>query len=129
MCIYYADEPRLKAMEDYYTKMFGAKPVKGEADTLGMPGGKLVFSKSDTAPATTSGRTLDHVGINMLTAEALTAFSKTLEERGAKFARPYEPASMGMIRMVTDFGTNIEITKAQGGYFDTKLLDAGLLSG
>jgi hypothetical protein len=32
---------------------------------------------------------------------------------------------MGMIRIVTDFGTNIEVTKAQGGYFDTKLLDAG----
>jgi catechol 2,3-dioxygenase-like lactoylglutathione lyase family enzyme len=122
---YYIDESRLKAMEDYYAKMFGAKPVKGETDTFTVPGGKLIFAKAATAPLATTGRTLDHVGFNMLNTEALGAFSKTLEERGAKFARPYEPASMGMIRIVTEFGTNIEVTKAQGGYFDTKLLDAG----
>jgi catechol 2,3-dioxygenase-like lactoylglutathione lyase family enzyme len=122
---YYIDEARLKAMEDYYVKMFGAKPVKGETDTFTLPGGKLIFAKAATAPMPTTGRTLDHVGFNMLNAEALGAFSKAMEERGAKFARPYEPASMGMIRVVTDFGTNIEVTKAQGGYFDTKLLDQG----
>jgi len=122
---YFMDEPRLHAIEDYYTSMFGAKPVKGEPDTFTMPGGKLIFSKSASAPMPTTGHTLDHVGFNMLNAEALGAFSKTLEQRGAKFGRPYEPSSMGMIRLVTDFGTNIEITKAQGGYFDTKLLDSG----
>ena len=122
---YYVEEPRLKPMEDYYARMFGAKPVKGEADTFTVPGGKLILSKSATVPMTTAGRTLDHVGFNMLDAQTLGAFSKTLAERGAKFQRPYESSSMGMIRIVTDFGTNIEITKAQGGYFDTKLLDQG----
>jgi len=122
---YYMDEARLKAMEDYYVKMFGAKALKGETDTFSMPGWRLIFSKSASAPMPTTGRSLDHVGFNMLNAEVLGAFVKTLEERGAKFGRPYEPSSMGMIRLVTDFGTNIEITKAQGGYFDTKLLDKG----
>jgi catechol 2,3-dioxygenase-like lactoylglutathione lyase family enzyme len=122
---YYTDEARLKAMEDYYAKMFGAKPVNGKADTFSMPGGNLVFSKSDTAPLPTTGRTLDHVGFNMLNAEALAAYSKVLEEKGAKMDRPYAPASMGMTHLVTDFGTNIEVTKAQNGYFDPKLVDQG----
>jgi hypothetical protein len=30
---------------------------------------------------------------------------------------------MGMTRLLDGFGTVIEVTKAQGGYFDTKLLD------
>jgi hypothetical protein len=30
---------------------------------------------------------------------------------------------MGMIRILDGFGTVVEITKAQGGYFDSKLLD------
>jgi len=120
---YFIDESRLQAMEDYYVKMFGAKPVKGETGSFNIPGGKLLFSKSASAPAPTTGRTLDHVGFNMLNADVLSAFAKTLEQRGAKFQRPYESSSMGMIRLVTDFGTSIEITKAQGGYFDTKLLD------
>jgi hypothetical protein len=122
---YYTDEARLQPMEDYYAKMFGAKPVKGKADTLSMPGGNLVFSKSDAPPLPTGGRTLDHVGFNMLNGEALAAYSKVLEEKGAKMDRPYAPASMGMTHLVTDFGTNIEVTKAQNAYFDPKLLDQG----
>jgi len=30
-----------------------------------------------------------------------------------------------MTHLVTDFGTNIEVTKAQNAYFDPKLLDKG----
>ena len=122
---YYMDEARLKPMEDFWVKMFGAKPVKGEADTFTMPGGKLIFTKTATPPLPTSGRSLDHIGFNMLSGDALGAYAKTLEEKGAKMSRPYAPASMGMIRMETEFGTNIEITKAQNAYFDPKLLDKG----
>jgi hypothetical protein len=118
------ESSRMKEMEDYYAKMFGAKPVKGEADALSMPGGKLLFAKSATPPATTIGRTLDHIGFNMLNAEALAAFSKAFEAKGGKLQRPHESSSMGMSRVVDGFGTIIEITKAQGGYFDAKLLDA-----
>jgi hypothetical protein len=121
---YMIDEARQKAMEDYWVKMFGAKAVSGAADTFTIPGAKLVFSKG-AAPMPTTGRTLDHVGFNMLDAAALAAYNKKAESLGAKFGRPYEPSSMGMVRLVTDFGTNIEVTKAQGGYFDTKLLDKG----
>ena len=121
---YYVDESRLREMEDYYTKMFGAKPVKGEPDTLSMPGAKLVFTKSSTPTAETTGRSLDHIGFNMLNADVLKAFAATIESKGAKLQRPYESSSMGMIRLLDGFGTIVEITKAQGGYFDPKLLDA-----
>jgi hypothetical protein len=121
---YYVEESRMREIENYYTKMFGARPVKGEPDTLSMPGGKLVFTKSTSPIAETMGRSLDHVGFNMLNADVLKAFSTTLEERGAKLQRPYESSSMGMIRVLDGFGTVVEITKAQGGYFDSKLLDA-----
>ena len=119
---YYVEESRLKQMEDYYVKMFGAKPAKGEADTFDIPGGKLVFSKSARPTAETMGRSLDHVGFNMLNAEALAAFSKTLEAKGANIQR-YQNSSMGMIRLLDGFGTVVEVTKAQGGYFDPKSLD------
>jgi hypothetical protein len=121
---YYVESSRLKEMEGFYMKMFGAKAVPGEPDTLSMPGGKLVFSKSDSAMAETMGRSLDHVGFNMLNAEVLQAFSKVLIEKGAKLQRPYESSSMGMIRVLDGFGTVVEVTKAQGAYFDLKLLDA-----
>ena len=120
---YVVQESRKSEMQDYYAKMFGAKPVKGEPDTLSVPGSKLVFTKSATATAETMGRSLDHIGFNMLNADVLKAFAATLEGKGAKFQRPYQASSMGMIRIVDGFGTLIEITKAQGGYFDLKLLD------
>jgi hypothetical protein len=118
---YYIDEARRKDMEAYYQKMFGATPVKGEPDTFMMPGAKLVFSASDTPRAETSGRSLDHIGFNMLNADVLAAYAKTLEAKGAH--PTYENSSMGMARVIDGFGTAIEITKAQGGYFDAKLLD------
>jgi hypothetical protein len=120
---YYVDEARMRDMENYYIKMFGAKPVKGEPDTLGMPGGKLVFTKAMAPTTETMGRSLGHIGFNMLNAPALKVFAATLETKGAKFQRPYESSSMGMIRLEDGFGTIVEITKAQGGYFDSTLLD------
>ena len=54
---FFVPETALPAIEAYYQKMFGAKPVKGEADTcLSLPGGKLVFSKSITPTVPTLGR-------------------------------------------------------------------------
>jgi catechol 2,3-dioxygenase-like lactoylglutathione lyase family enzyme len=120
---YYVEESRMREMQDYYAKMFGAKPVKGEPDSLSVPGAKLIFTRFATPTAATMGRSLDHVGFNMLNADVLRAFSATLEQQGAKLQRPYESSSMGMIRLLDGFGTIVEITKAQGGYFDSKLLD------
>ena len=120
---FYVQESSLQPIQAYYTKMFGAKSVRGEANTLSLPGGKLVFSKSDTPAVPNLGRALDHIGFNMLNAEALRVFSKGLEQEGATFDRPYENSSMGMTSVFDGFGTRIEITKAQGGYFDLKQLD------
>ncbi|OFW27116.1 MAG: hypothetical protein A3J28_05880 [Acidobacteria bacterium RIFCSPLOWO2_12_FULL_60_22] len=121
---FYVPESRLQETQAWYTKMFGAKPVRGEANTLSMPGGMLVFSKSDAPAALNVGRSLDHIGFNALSAESLRVFTKGLEEKGAKFERPPESSSMGMTSVLDNLGMRIEITKAQGGYFDLKQLDA-----
>jgi hypothetical protein len=114
----------MNGIKEYYAKMFGAKPVKGKTDVLSLPGGDLVFTESATAPATTLGRTLDHIGLNMLNAEALASFSKAFQSKGGTLQRPCQSSSMGMCRVVDGFGTIVEVTKAQGGYFDAKLLDS-----
>ena len=119
----YALEPQIKDMEGYYVKTFGAKPVKGEADTLSIPGGKLVFSKADTAPMPTNGHSLMHFGFNTANTEALDAFTKRLQDQGAKVTGTPQHSSMGMTRMTDGFGLAIEITKAQGAYADLSQLD------
>ena len=124
---FYVPESDLQPIQAYYTKMFGGKPVRGEANTLNMPGGKLVFSIAAAPRAPNLGRALDHIGFNALSAEALRVFTKTLQEKGAKFDRPPESSSMGMSSVLDGFGTRIEITKAQGGYFDLKQLDEAFL--
>src|SRR5260370_14261525 len=45
-------EPGLKEMEDYYKTMYGAV---GNGDTLSLPGGKLIFTKSDKPTVTPTG--------------------------------------------------------------------------
>jgi len=92
---YFPDESRMREMEDFYTKMFGAKPVKGESDTLGMPGGKLMFTKSTTPTAGTAGRSLDHIGFNMMNADVLKAFAATLQKRERSSIGPMKAPPWG----------------------------------
>jgi len=123
---FYALESDLQGIQSYYTKMFGAKPVRGEANTLNLPGGKLVFSKSDAPTATTLGRTLDHIGLNMDGADALAAFTKSAEAKGAKFYRPPRNSAFGQTSVLDGFETMIEINKGQRAYFDLKDVEPGL---
>ena len=122
---FYLPESQLREIEDFYVKRFGATPVKGETDTLSLPGGKLIFSKSDKPTAPTMGRSLDHIGFNMANAEALAAFSKGLEAKGVKFYRPYTNKAFGAAMVFDGFGTLIELTKGQRGYFDINDLEPG----
>ena len=69
--LYYVEESRLKD-GGLLPEMSGAKPMKGEPDTLSMPGTKRVFSKPDTARAETAGRSLNHIAFYMLQAFAAT---------------------------------------------------------
>jgi catechol 2,3-dioxygenase-like lactoylglutathione lyase family enzyme len=115
-----ADMPKI---QEYYATMFGAKPVKGEANTLSMPGGKLVFSVSSAPPVPTIGRSLDHIGFNADTAEALAKFTKDVRDKGAKFYRPPRNSAFGQTALADGFGTFIEVNKGQRGYYDLKLIE------
>jgi catechol 2,3-dioxygenase-like lactoylglutathione lyase family enzyme len=113
----------LPKIQEYYAKMFGAKPVKGEANTLSMPGGKLVFSVTATPPLPTIGRSLDHIGFNADTADALAKFTQDVRDKGAKFYRPPRNSAFGQTALLDGFGTFIEVNKGQRGYYDLKLIE------
>ena len=73
---FFVPENGLKEIAAWYAKMFGAVPVKGEQDTYSLPGGKLVFSKVDTAAPSPTGRSLDHIGFDIAGShDGLAAFS------------------------------------------------------
>lgn len=124
---FYVQQSDLPKIQEYYAKMFGAKPVKGETNTLSMPGGKLVFSVSANPPLPTIGRTLDHIGFNTDSAEALAKFTKDVAAKGAKFYRPPRNSAFGQSSLLDGFGTFIEVNKGQRAYFDLKQLDPNTL--
>ena len=120
---FYVLQADLPKIQEYYAKMFGAKPVKGEANTLSMPGGKLVFTVTATAPLTTVGRTLDHIGFNADTGDALKKFTADVTAKGAKFNAPPRNSAFGQTSLQDGFGTVIEVNKGQRGYFDLKQIE------
>ena len=113
----------LPKIQDFYAKMFGATPLRGEANTLRMPGGNLIFSTTDVAPQPTIGRTLDHIGFNADSAPALAAFTKDVTAKGAKFYRPPRNSAFGQTALADEFGTFIEVNKGQRAYFDLKQIE------
>jgi len=100
------------AVRDWYIRLFGAKPERhGAYDTAELPGVSLRWAVATTAPAGTRGRTLDHIGFEVV---GLERFCEKLASMGVKFDRPYskstssDPASA----FLTDpSGTYIELTE------------------
>jgi len=120
---YYVVQSDLPKIQEYYSKMFGARPVAGETNTLYMPGGKLVFHVTATPPAPTFGRTLEHIGFNADTADALKKFTANVTVKGAKFYRPPRNSAFGQTALLDGFGTFIEVNKGQRGYYDLGLIE------
>jgi hypothetical protein len=122
---FYVQEPGLQAEEDYYTKAFDAKPVKGASDTFTLPGAKLLFSKSATPTVSPTGRSLDHIGFEIAGSHAgLEAFSKTVEAKGVKWVSTYRKSAMGNARPLDPAGVMTELTHGVGGYADYKQIEA-----
>src|SRR6185295_19039256 len=101
-------------MRDWYVKTFGAEPASqtqleslnsapaaAQIPIASLPGLLMQFRKSDTAPAGTRGRGLDHIGFEV---KNLEEFCKKLEAAGQKFDRPYGklPNSQTAIAFLTD---------------------------
>jgi catechol 2,3-dioxygenase-like lactoylglutathione lyase family enzyme len=99
-------------MQSWYVKMFGAKAGKrGQFDAADVPGANLTFTKSDTATVGTKGRTLDHIGFEIV---GLEAFCKKAEANGLKFDMPYtKRPDLGIaLAFITDpWGTYIELNE------------------
>ena len=122
---FYVQEAGLQVEEDYYTKVFGAKPVKGGSDTFSLPGGKLLFSESATPTVSPTGRALDHIGFEIAGSHAgLEAFSKTVQAKGVKFVSTYRKSAMGNARPLDPAGVMTELTHGVGGYADYRQIEA-----
>jgi len=122
-------ESGLSQIEGYYVKLFGFKPVRGEPYTYGLPGGKLVFSKSAGPVAPTAGRPLDHIGFDISGShDNLEAFSKSLEANAVEFRSRYRKSPMGNARPLDPFGVMTELTHGVAGYADFKHIDPAVLA-
>ena len=115
-------------MKDYYSKMYGAKSIRGASDSLSLPGGNLVFSRSATPTKAPTGTSLDHIGFDISGShDGLASFSKAIEAKGTKFSSPYRRSEFGNARPKDPFGVVIELTHGQGGYFNYKQIEAEVL--
>ncbi len=103
------DLPDNEAARAWYAKTFGAVLQPGDGATL--PGVRLVFSKSASAPSGTKGHVLDHIGLEIAD---LREFTRKLAASGQKVDLMYYklPDSGVAIGFVTDpWGTYIEMTE------------------
>jgi catechol 2,3-dioxygenase-like lactoylglutathione lyase family enzyme len=107
-----------EGLRDWYVKTFGAESGKrGIFPAAKFPGGEVDFTKAATAAAPTKGRTLDHIGFEVI---GLEEFCKKLEAQGVTFDMKYRviPQLNGLkIAFVVDpVGTRIELTEGLASY-------------
>ncbi|MEZ5354882.1 MAG: VOC family protein [Bryobacteraceae bacterium] len=99
-------------MRAWYARMFGAVPgMRGRFKAADLPGVNLSWNPADTPQAPTKGRSMDHIGFEVVNLEA---FCKKLEAEGVKFDRPFTKVpSIGLsIAFLTDpWGATIELTE------------------
>jgi len=99
-------------MQAWYAKTFGAAPGKrNNFETANLPGVELAFGKADGALVGTKGRSLDHIGFDVVN---LDEFSKRLAAEGLKFDAPIRqvPNVKTRVAFFSDpWGTYIEVTE------------------
>jgi catechol 2,3-dioxygenase-like lactoylglutathione lyase family enzyme len=104
--------PDNKAMQEWYVKVFGAKPGNpgGTFQSAALPGVSLNFNQAASGVAGTQGRVVDHVGFEI---EGLPTFLKKVESMGIKPVNVRDVPDLGVsIAFITDpWGTYIELTE------------------
>jgi catechol 2,3-dioxygenase-like lactoylglutathione lyase family enzyme len=100
-------------VEAWYAKWFGAKLVQhGDAKMGDIPGSYLRFVETKTMPATTKGRSLDHIGFEI---KGLEEFCKKMEASGIKLDRAYgtlgDRAPLAVAFVTDPWGTYIELNE------------------
>lgn len=93
-----------EAERAWWEKIFGARTMQeGDLTVSTIPGARLFFTRADSVPAPTRGRTLDHTGVGV---RDVDAFCERAAARGVTCERLFG----GAIAMVTDpAGVTIEI--------------------
>ena len=101
--------PEVKA---WYVRMFGGIPGKrSQYDAVDLPGMNLNISSPPRGSAPTSGRMLDHIGLEIT---GLQAFCARLASMGVKFDAPYTRNSsegFASARLTDPWGVSIELTE------------------
>jgi len=105
-------------LRDWYVDTFSLTPRKRGTiqTTADVPGMNLSFATSAKPSVGTKGRSLDHIGFEVVNLEA---FCKKLESRGIKFDVPFRsvPAIGLNIAYITDpSGVYIELTEGYNKY-------------
>lgn len=101
-----------ETLRTWYVKTFGGTAGKrGNFPSAMLPGGEVDFTKAESAPAPTKGRSLDHIGFEV---KDLEAFCKKLQGDGVPFDMAYrEMPQLGGLKIafiVDPVGTRIELT-------------------
>jgi catechol 2,3-dioxygenase-like lactoylglutathione lyase family enzyme len=101
-----------EAERAWYVKHFGATSTsRHNTPAAAIPGGELVFLKTDKPQAPTKGRPLDHIGFEV---KNLEAFCRTLVADGVKLDFEYHDLDRYQLKVafLTDpAGTFIELTE------------------
>lgn len=110
--------PDQEGLRDWYVKTFGATAGKrGNFPTAMAPGGEVDFLKANAAASPTKGRSLDHIGFEVVNLEA---YCKRLQADGVTFDTTYRaiPQLNGLkIAYILDpIGTRIELTEGFAQY-------------
>jgi catechol 2,3-dioxygenase-like lactoylglutathione lyase family enzyme len=113
--------PDIPAIKTWYTKVFGANPGRRPCiaclsrpamiEAGDLPGVNLSFSGTRTPVVATKGRSLDHIGFDVLNLEE---FVKGLEARGITIDAPIRqvPNTKLKVAFLSDpWGTYIELTE------------------
>jgi catechol 2,3-dioxygenase-like lactoylglutathione lyase family enzyme len=108
---FYLPAGQAETARDWYVEHFGATPgQRWRYRAADLPGMNLNFSEVDVAQAPTAGRTLNHIGFEVV---GLEEFCKQLEASGVQFDTPYRTLESGLgLAFFTDpWGTRIELTE------------------
>ncbi|MBN4053366.1 VOC family protein [Haliea sp. AH-315-K21] len=96
---------------NWYVEHFGATPgQRWRYAAADLPGMNLNFSEVETSQAPTEGRTLNHIGFEVV---GLEDFCEQLKSSGIEFDTPYRKLDSGLgLAFFTDpWGTRIELTE------------------
>lgn len=108
---FYLPEEQVEAARDWYVEHFGAVPgLRWRYLAADLPGMNLNFSAATGTPVSTSGRSLDHIGFDIV---GLEAFCRELAAAGVVFDQPYRRIDPGLaVATLTDpWGTTIELSE------------------